>query len=145
MNFKKSKSKSKSRSRERKGQCFLCGRETSLLCPSCNLVYYCSQQCYIYHRQQNYCYPFRVVWKPGKGKCVVATRDIEALELIIFDQATVVGPRNISNEVCLECGANVENSDYCCGICKFPMCNELCQVGKQHQIECAILKGAASD
>jgi len=107
-------------------------------------VYYCSQQCYIYHRQQNYCYPFRVVWKPGKGKCVVATRDIEALELIIFDQATVVGPRNISNEVCLECGANVENSDYCCGICKFPMCNELCQVGKQHQIECAILKGLPS-
>eukprot|EP00088_Acartia_fossae_P007796 TRINITY_DN13658_c0_g1_i4.p1 TRINITY_DN13658_c0_g1~~TRINITY_DN13658_c0_g1_i4.p1 ORF type:complete len:561 (-),score=83.36 TRINITY_DN13658_c0_g1_i4:334-1905(-) len=144
MSFKKAKSKSKSRSRERKGQCFLCGRETSIMCTSCNQIYYCSQEHYIYHRQQNYCFPYKVVWKPGKGKCLVAARDIEAMELILFDQALVVGPRNITDQVCLECGKEVDGK-YCCGICKFPMCGELCQVGKLHQMECGILARLSSN
>ena len=35
----------------------------------------------------------------GKGKCTVASRDIEAMELILFDSALVVGPRNITEPV----------------------------------------------
>jgi hypothetical protein len=29
----------------------------------------------------------RIGWKSGKGRCVLATRDITALELILFDAA----------------------------------------------------------
>ena len=39
------------------------------------------------------------MWKSGKGRCTVASRDIEAMELILFDQALVVGPRAITEEV----------------------------------------------
>jgi len=70
---------------------------------------------------------------------MVASRDIEALELILFDTAAVVGPRRKTDAVCLDCGKSV-NNNYTCGICTFPMCGELCQVGKTHQQECVILR-----
>ena len=53
------KSKSKSKSRERKGECFLCGRPSTTKCPSCDLVFYCSNDHLLAHRHQNYCFPFR--------------------------------------------------------------------------------------
>jgi len=139
MNSRISKSKSKSKSRERKGKCFLCERETNQVCTSCNKVFYCSQEHYIYHRQQSYCFPFRIVWRSGKGKCMVASRDIKALELILFDTAIVVGPRNKSDAVCLECGKYTDGS-FCCPVCTFPLCGETCQFGKTHSLECDILK-----
>ena len=65
------------------------------------------------HRQQNYCFPFRfcydlctqircamydirVKWRAGKGRCLVASRDINPLELIMFDAAIVTGPQVLS-------------------------------------------------
>ncbi|XP_023323722.1 protein msta [Eurytemora carolleeae] len=137
------KAKSKSKSRERKGHCFLCGRESTTSCTSCQKVHYCSREHYIYHRQQNYCFPFRIVWRAGKGKCMIASRDISALELILFDTAVVVGPRNKGGPVCLDCGKET-NNPYSCGICSFPLCGELCQVGKAHQEECRILQKISS-
>ena len=36
---------------------------------------------------------FRVKWRAGKGRCLVASRDINPLELIMFDAAIVTGPQ----------------------------------------------------
>jgi hypothetical protein len=45
------------------------------------------QHCtYIYVRLRWYVVG-RIGWKSGKGRCVLATRDITALELILFDAA----------------------------------------------------------
>lgn len=69
---------------------------------------------------------------------MVASRDIQALELILFDTAIVVGPRNKAGCICLECGKETNNN--LCGICSFPVCGELCQVGKSHSEECRYLR-----
>ena len=40
---------------------------------------------------------------PGKGRVLFATRDIQAMELVLVDPGTVVGPNYSSQPVCLEC------------------------------------------
>lgn len=134
------RSKSKSKSKERKGECFLCCKPCSLVCGACELVHYCSQDHLLTHRQQNYCFPFRITWKQSKGRSVVATRDIDALELILFDAAIAYGPRNMNTPVCLECGKKVDKS-YHCGMCNMPMCGPTCQVGQTHYNECQFFRG----
>jgi len=137
--LQRDKSKSKSKSRERKGECFLCSRPSSTKCPSCELVHFCCNDHLLAHRQQNYCFPFRVRWRSGKGRCLVATRDIKALELIMFDAAIAHGPQNMTVPLCLECGKSVDGS-YLCGMCNMPMCDAACQVGSTHYNECQILR-----
>jgi hypothetical protein len=44
-----------------------------------------------------------VGWLEGKGRVLFATRDIRALDLILVDPGTVVGPNYRSKKVCLEC------------------------------------------
>ena len=39
----------------------------------------------------------------GKGRVLFATRDIRALDLVLIDPGTVVGPNYRSKKVCLEC------------------------------------------
>jgi len=135
------KSKSKSKSRERKGECFLCSRPSANKCPACQLVHYCSQDHLLTHRQQNYCFPFRVRWRSGKGRCLVATRDIAPLELIMFDAAIVHGPQNNTVPVCLECNTTLPaDHSYLCGMCNMPVCGEDCQVGAAHYNECQIFR-----
>jgi len=137
--MQRDKSKSKSKSRERKGECFLCSRPSATKCPSCELVHFCSNDHLLAHRQQSYCFPFRVKWRSGKGRCLVATRDINAMELIMFDAAFAHGPQNMTVPVCLECGKEVDGS-YLCGMCNMPMCDAACQVGSTHFNECQILR-----
>ena len=69
----------------------------------------------------------------------MATRDIKALELIMIDAAIAVGPQNMTSPVCLECGKEVDGS-YLCGLCNMPMCDDKCQVGSTHYMECQIFR-----
>ena len=113
--MRREKSKSKSKSRERKGEslyclgtnicstqicgageCFLCERPTSSKCPNCEQVFYCCNDHLLVHKHQNYCFPFRVRWRTGAGRCLVATRDIKAMELILIDAAIAHGPPNMT-------------------------------------------------
>ena len=137
------------------GECFLCERPTSSKCPSCEQVFYCSNDHLLVHKHQNYCFPFRVRWRTGAGRCLVATRDIKAMELILIDAAIAHGPPNMTTpgkkcpililtncvppSVCLECGQRVDGS-YLCGLCNMPMCSEACQVGPTHYNECQVLR-----
>ena len=121
------------------GSCFLCERPTSNKCPSCELVFYCCNDHLLAHRHQTYCFPFRVKWRTGAGRCLVATRDIKAMELILIDAAIAHGPPNMTSPVCLECGHKVDGS-YLCGMCNLPMCGEACQVGPTHYNECQVLR-----
>ena len=66
-------------------------------------------------------------WRSGKGRCLVATRDIKPMELIMIDAAIAHGPQNLTSPVCLECGKAVDGS-YTCGMCNMPLCGEACQV-----------------
>ena len=75
-------------------------------------------------RPENLCFPFRVDFKEGVGRCMVATRDIQPLglasernihfdflwenkclfpELILYDRSVALGPKAGCAPVCLQC------------------------------------------
>ena len=79
---------------------------------------------------------FRVVWK-ANTKSVVATRDIDPLELILYEWSLVIGPagKEFKNgggrrDVCVVCVRNIPPSAEVqqCGMCQMPICSDQCQV-----------------
>ena len=72
------------------------------------------------------------------GRILRATRPIKALEIVLVDPGTVVGPNYSSRPVCLECLMPV-TGDFTCSGCSFPMCSPKCEDGARHKKECAIL------
>ncbi|XP_023328599.1 protein msta isoform X2 [Eurytemora carolleeae] len=94
--------------------CFLCGIPSTTKCKVCGLVGFCSDQ----HQRLH--------------------RDIEPLELIMWDGAAAMGPRMGGAPVCLQC-LKPAKSDVRCGDCGWPVCGEECQKGHAHQIECPVL------
>merc|ERR1719264_773166 len=70
---------------------------------------------------------------------MVATRDIDPLELILVEEPAVVGPYSKSTNGCLQCFKKVDNTFRCPG-CRFPMCNERCTKGNRHKDECEFFK-----
>jgi hypothetical protein len=44
---------------------------------------------------RDYCFPYRVSWKQTTGISVIATRDIQPLELLLYEWNLVVGPRQL--------------------------------------------------
>merc|ERR1711881_752853 len=79
--------------------------------------------------------------KEGVGRYVVAVRDIEPLELVMWDAAAALGPRMGCAPVCLQCLKPVDGS-YRCEICNWPFCDKKCSEGNAHKIECETLKNA---
>ena len=66
---------------------------------------------------------------------MVAARDIKPLELLLWEQAAVVGPYSKNGSGCLQCLKKVDGS-YLCSGCQFPMCNAECEKSPFHQDEC---------
>lgn len=66
---------------------------------------------------------------------MVASRDINPLELILKEHPAVVGPYTNTLQGCLQCLRKVDGSYKCSG-CGFPMCNVKCERGPLHQEEC---------
>lgn len=125
---------------KRKGNCFLCGKHNVSLCPNCEDLHTCKLH-FLCHHQNNYCFPFRIVPKSDETLQIVASRDIQPLELILFERALAFGPKvyESTSKVCSECLANV-NSETKCGLCELYVCGDQCQIGHNHYIECQILK-----
>eukprot|EP00095_Tigriopus_kingsejongensis_P008846 snap_masked-scaffold15_size728074-processed-gene-2.0 protein:Tk08846 transcript:snap_masked-scaffold15_size728074-processed-gene-2.0-mRNA-1 annotation:"protein isoform a" len=73
------------------------------------------------------------------GRFMVATRDIQPLELILEDSPAVFGPNHDTEPICLECLVPVDGS-FLCPICGLPLCGEKCfQAAKYHPAECGLL------
>ena len=85
--------------------CFLCQTSCDEKCNHCNLVYFCCEEHFKLHRleSENYCFPYRAAFKEGIGRILVATRTIKAMELILIDPGTVIGPNYTTTPACLEC------------------------------------------
>ena len=66
---------------------------------------------------------------------MVASRDIDPLELILKEHPAAVGPYTNTLQGCLQCFRKVDGSYTCTG-CGFPMCNEKCERGQLHLEEC---------
>lgn len=78
------------------------------------------------------------------GRYLVAARDIEPLELVLWDRAAAVGPGADTLPVCLECFKKVESREggggpaFLCPGCSFPLCGPKCVAGSLHKEECSI-------
>jgi len=73
------------------------------------------------------------------GRYLVANRDIEQGEVIIFEEPLVIGPKQATYPVCLSCYRRVDGS-YLCTDCGWPLCDQQCQTDNcDHRAECQFL------
>ena len=132
-------------------ECFLCGRSCSNRCPNCRLVHYCSREHYAYHHQREYCFPYRISWNEvGGGHCVVATRNVRPLELVLFEWNLVVGPGlppppKSEPPPCSECLRPVADASSRCVRCGLAVCPDHLESTKHlESAECRLLARADS-
>jgi hypothetical protein len=118
-------------------ECFFCQEPCEALCDLCNEIGFCSKSHLKLHKTTNKsgspsCLPYKIVRSAGKGKTVVATRDIKPFELILYDSTSAYGPfeKEITGTylclVCMEGLAqdNNVNPQNCCQICLLPLCQK---------------------
>lgn len=122
-------------------KCFLCGHDRDLIsCPKCGQVAFCGPEHGSLHSDEELeeCYPYKVDHKEGVGRCLVATRQIEAGQLIFKETPLTVGPLHETKPVCLVCWKTVDGS-YQCKKCKLPMCSLECAEAEIHTLnECFV-------
>ena len=121
--------------------CFLCAKPSTEICDHCNLVGFCSEDHKRAHRQENFCFPFMVELNEVVGRSVVAVRDIEPLELVLWDSPAALGPKMGCSPVCLQC-LKPADGRFRCENCNWPVCDQECADGTTHKIECETLKNA---
>lgn len=86
--------------------------------------------------------PFKIQEIPDVGRILVATRDIEATELILSEKPAAVGPCTNTSPRCLNCLLSLssipESSIVYCEKCNYPFCSEACSTSELHvDNECA--------
>ncbi|XP_018019146.1 SET domain-containing protein SmydA-8 [Hyalella azteca] len=124
-----------------KGPCAGCQQEASQRCANCRQVYYCRRECQRGHWKdhKNDCKPFKVEKNSTLGRYLVATRDFKAGDVIMKEEPIVVGPKQLTEPVCLGCYKRVDGS-YRCRHCTWPMCGPACEEAPAHKPECTVGK-----
>jgi len=76
----------------RLGQCMVCNSQQAKACSRCRAVAYCSQahQASDWSRHKSNCHPVVVAELKGRGRGLVATRQIQKGELVLAEQPAVV-------------------------------------------------------
>lgn len=125
-------------------QCFLCGKQNSndvplQKCANCELIWFCSEDHYEVHRHKERCFPFLIKRSPKKGRFMVATRDIEPLEMILWEKPAVIGPYTKDAAGCLQCFKQM-TTQRACSQCGLPVCSPKCEQGRLHQEECLFIQ-----
>jgi len=86
-------------------------------------------------------YPYAVSSKPGVGRCLVATRDLDPGDLILKETPLVVGNLHDTPPICLACWKIVDGL-YLCDECGLPMCDAKCSSDRNHrELECDFFRG----
>lgn len=82
-----------------------------------------------------------IVYKERYGRCLVAKRDIQVNELILFDRPLLIGPRvnNYEKIFCVSCYKILPKLELCTAKCKFPVCGD-CVESKNHKKECELIR-----
>ncbi|XP_063848062.1 SET domain-containing protein SmydA-8-like isoform X2 [Scylla paramamosain] len=122
------------------GMCANCGFLAKLRCSNCRQAFYCKRECQREHWKQGHkdqCQPFQVLHSPELGRYMVASRDLKAGDIILREDPIVVGPKQVTEPVCLGCYKRVDGS-YRCERCGWPMCGPQCCSSADHQPECVV-------
>jgi len=93
------------------------------------------------HRPRDFCLPVTVEEREGKGRVIVAARDIKPFEVVLVDRPAIVGPFDDARPQCVECYAEWEGG-YSCEHCNLPLCGPGCADGPTHRPECEVLRHA---
>lgn len=82
-----------------------------------------------------------IEYKEPFGRCLVAKRDIQVNELILYDKALLMGPRvnNYEKIFCVSCYKVLTKLTLCNFKCKFPVCQD-CADSKKHRKECELIR-----
>ena len=143
--------------------CFLCGCVTNLRCPHCGEPV-CGDTHYQYHRppgasssplmsaacdltpdDDGQCQPYRLVTSDSRGRYLVATRPIRALDLVMTDAPVTIGPPAVTAPVCLECLAPLRPGHVStCPQCGLPLC-DTCSTRPElslHAAECDLIRNS---
>ena len=83
--------------------CFLCINPADSTCDTCSVPICSENHAKIHRSKEGLCRPFRVRYRQGVGKYLVATRNISALEIILEEKPAAFGPDHDTKPVCLEC------------------------------------------
>ena len=129
--------------------CAVCRSKATQICGGCGEVSYCAKE----HQKQHWpthksqCKPYKIVVHEKYGRyiqfcsyiiqlilicyiirCMVATKNLKAGEIIFREKAAITGPKQGCKPVCLTCYAQLENMEsiFRCSGCNFPFCREKC-------------------
>jgi len=121
-----------------------CEKAGKLTCTGCFSVAYCSRQCQKedWKVHKGNCAPFKMATKPGVGRHLMATRDIQPGEIIFIESPIAVGPKQYTSPVCLGCHGPTPLDKYRCSVCNWPLCGPECQTSNLHRAECKMFGGA---
>ena len=124
--------------------CFYCSKPATIACLHCHLIQACSEEhLNHFHRPGNFCFPFKICRSTSKGLHVIAVRDIKPMEVILSEWPCAAGPYMKTKPQCLNCFLPLgllEGHPYQCSKCGFPLCQQACESGQLHQLECHYLQ-----
>ncbi|XP_034946527.1 SET domain-containing protein SmydA-8-like [Chelonus insularis] len=116
--------------------CAICQQSAKQKCGSCKSVFYCSRehQKLDWKKHSKQCRLFEIAEDKNVGRHLIATRKIEAGEVILIEKKPLVAaPQQGTNPVCLSCYVSLTNDNATpCQKCGWPLCNN-CQ---EHGEEC---------
>lgn len=121
--------------------CGECNKVATIVCGGCWVVGFCARDHQLtgWPKHRPKCRPWRVSCSSELGRFMVATRDIAAGELLMQDAPLLIGPKMMTEPVCLGC-YRPANGDYCCRDCGFPLCSSDCEGSEDHEAECSVVR-----
>ncbi|KAK8749838.1 hypothetical protein OTU49_015582 [Cherax quadricarinatus] len=121
--------------------CAECKKPSTIVCGGCWQLGFCARDHQLsgWEKHRPKCRPWRIGCSSELGRFMVATRDIAAGELLLEDQPLLLGPKMITEPVCLGCYRPV-NGDYQCQSCGFPLCGPQCEDTDDHEAECKAVR-----
>ncbi|KAH0534345.1 SET domain-containing protein SmydA-8-like [Cotesia glomerata] len=115
--------------------CMVCGKPAEQKCSACKIAYYCSREHQKIHWKEHVkkCKLFRISEDDKVGRHYVATRKIEAGEVILREtKALVAAPAQGTPPLCLNCYCLLEKKTAKpCEKCGWPLCGNCTQHGDE--------------
>ena len=81
--------------------------------------------------------------REGRGRSLVATRQIEVGDIVLEERPVVWGPKQLSSVCCVACCLPLLYSDIVwCSSCSLPLCSQACPSLSSHMPECQLMSHA---